>query len=56
MWNQLRRGGQKKRARALKGSRWALWKNYGDLNPAQHATLANINRDNQPLFRAYLLK
>lgn len=56
VWNQLRRTGQKKRAMALKGARWALWKNYDDLNSAQHATLANIERDNQPLFRAYLLK
>ncbi len=56
VWNQLRRTGQKKRAKALKGARWALWKNHGDLNPAQQLTLANIERDNQPLFRAYLLK
>ena len=56
VWNQLRKTGQKARAKALQGARWALWKNYGDLAPAQHATLANIERDNQPLFRAYLLK
>ena len=56
VWNELRRSGQKKRAKALKGSRWALWKNYGDLTPEQRVTLANIERDNQQLFRAYLLK
>jgi transposase len=28
----------------------------GDLKPAQQATLAAIERDNKPLFRAYLLK
>lgn len=56
VWNDLRRSGQKERAKSLQGARWALWKNYGDLSAAQHVTLANIERDNQPLFRAYLLK
>jgi transposase len=56
VWNELRKSGQKSRAKALKGARWALWKNYGDLSPAQHVTLANIERDNQKLYRAYLLK
>lgn len=56
VWNGLRKSGQKERAKSLKGSRWALWKNYGDLTPEQRATLKDIERDNQPLFRAYLLK
>ncbi len=56
VWNKLRKSGQKKRAKALKGERWALWKNPGDLNDKQKATLAAIERDNKPLFRAYLLK
>lgn len=56
VWNKLRRSGQKERAKALKGARWALWKNHGDLNETQQATLAAIERDNKPLFRAYLLK
>lgn len=56
VWNKLRKSGQKERAKALKGARWALWKNYGDLNETQQATLATIERDNRPLYRAYLLK
>jgi transposase len=56
VWNALRKSGQKQRAKSLKGARWALWKNPGDLKPAQQATLAAIERDNKPLFRAYLLK
>jgi transposase len=56
VWNELRKSGQKERAKALKGARWALWKNHGDLKPSQRATLAAIERDNQQLFRAYLLK
>jgi transposase len=56
VWNKLRKSGQTKRAKAMKGARWALWKNYGDLDERQQATLAAIERDNKPLFRAYLLK
>jgi transposase len=36
--------------------RFALWKNPEDLTNHQQATLAEIERTNQPLFRAYLLK
>lgn len=36
--------------------RFALWKNPGDLTTRQRATLAEIERINGPLFRAYLLK
>jgi transposase len=56
VWNELRKSGQKQRAKALKGSRWVLWKNYGDLSPDQRAKLTDIERDNQKLYRAYLLK
>lgn len=56
VWNELRKSGQKKRAKALKGSRWALWKNYGDLRPDQRTTLATLERENKKLYRAYLLK
>ena len=56
MWNQLRRSGQHERAKALKNARWALWKNPELLTEAQQATLASIERDNKPLYRAYLLK
>lgn len=56
VWNELRRSGQKERAAALQGSRWALWKNPEDLTTSQRATLAAIERDNRQLYRAYLLK
>lgn len=56
VWNELRRSGQKERAQTLKGSRWALWKNPEDLTTRQRESLARIERDNRPLFRAYLLK
>jgi transposase len=56
VWNELRRSGEKERAAALKGSRWALWKNPEDLTPSQRSTLSVIERDNRKLFRAYLMK
>lgn len=56
LWNELRRSGQKERAKSLKGSRWALCKNPEDLTACQSKTLAAVQRDNQPLYRAYLLK
>ncbi len=56
VWNQLRRSGQHERAKTLKNARWALWKNPELLTEPQRATLASIERDNKPLFRAYLLK
>lgn len=56
VWNDLRRSGQKERAKALKGARWALWKNPEDLTNRQRTKLAEIEHDNKKLFRAYLLK
>ena len=43
-------------ARELKDARFALWKNPEDLTTRQQAKLALIERTNQPLYRAYLLK
>lgn len=56
VWNELRRSGQKERADALKGARWALWKNPEDLTARQRTKLAQIEYDNRKLYRAYLLK
>lgn len=56
MWNELRRRGQKQKAETLKGSRWALGKNPEDLTRRQKEKLTTIERDNQKLFKAYLLK
>ena len=56
VWNDLRRGGQKASAKSLKGARWALWKNPEDLTREQRVSLVSIERENRPLYRAYLLK
>ncbi len=56
VWNAARRKGQQAQAQDLKGARFALWKNPEDLTQRQRAALANIERTNRPLYRAYLLK
>ena len=44
------------RAKALKNTRWALWKNPEDLTVGQHRKLAWIAKTDPRLWRAYLLK
>jgi transposase len=56
VWNAARHEGDAKGARWLKGARWALWKAPERLSPAQAARLERIERENAPLYRAYLLK
>lgn len=56
VWNEARRAGQKALAADLKWARFALWKNPQDLTERQQARLADIERTNRPLYRAYLLK
>jgi transposase len=56
VWSTARRGGQKALAQGLKGARYALWKNPGDLTERQQAKLSWIKDTNLPLYRAYLLK
>jgi transposase len=56
VWNDARRAGQTQLARDLKGARFALWKNPEHLTARQQAKLADIQRTNQRLYRAYLLK
>ena len=56
LWNAARRAGASGRARLLKGARWALWKNAESLSASQQRKLAWVQRVNQPLYRAYLLK
>jgi len=56
VWNQARRSGQLALARELKGARFALWKNPENLTCRQQVKLAHIQRVNQRLYRAYLLK
>ncbi len=43
-------------ARRLKGARFALWKNPENLTAGQDAKLAQIQKTNRRLYRAYLLK
>ena len=56
VWNDARRAGDKTTARKLKGARYALWKNPGDLTGPQQVKLAWIAAANKPLHRAYELK
>jgi transposase len=56
LWNELRRRGQTERAKAMKGTRWALVKNPEDLTRKQKRKLRAIEEDNLPLYRAYLMK
>lgn len=43
-------------AKALKGTRWSLLKSAWNLNADESAKLADLQRTNQRIFRAYLLK
>jgi transposase len=56
VWNEARRCGQRAVARDLKWARFALWRNPEDLSERQQARLADIERSNKNLYRAYLLK
>jgi transposase len=56
VWNDARRAGQTALARDLKGARFALWKNPDRLTERQAAKLADIQKTNARLYRAYLLK
>lgn len=56
VWNEARRAGEIAVARDLKGARFALWKNPENLTDRQARKLADVQRANKPLYRAYLLK
>lgn len=55
-WRQLRKSGPKGVALDLQRSRFALWKEPGNLTTRQRAKLSAIAKLNRPLYRAYLLK
>lgn len=55
VWNEARRAGQRQLAHELKGARFALWKNPGNLTERQKLKLARVQALNQRLYRAYLL-
>ena len=52
MWNAARKAGMKTVAADLKGARYALWKNPGDLTANQNAKLSMIAVTNKQLYRA----
>ena len=54
VWRRLR--GDKHEAAAVKGLRYVLLKNPEDLDDPQRASLEALEKTNQPLLRAYLLK
>ena len=56
IWNELRAKGELEQARAYKQSMWILRKNPENLSGRQHDKLAAIEKQNRPLYRAYLLK
>lgn len=56
LWNELRDRGEDDRAKAMKGSRWALLKNPEDLTQKQKRKLKDIERDNALLYQSYLMK
>jgi transposase len=56
VWNDARRAGDVAAARDLKGARYALWKNPENLTDRQKLKLADVQKTNQRLYRAYLLK
>ncbi len=56
VWNEARQAGETAVAKDLKGARFALWKNPENLTPRQTIKLAHIQKVNQRLYRAYLLK
>jgi len=56
VWNEARRQGNMELARDLKGARFCIWKNPENLTDRQAVKLAEIQKTNGPLYRAYLLK
>ena len=55
-WNQLRRSGSAQGAKALKGLRWLLLRNWGNLSSRQQNVVRDLAKANRRLFRAWQLK
>lgn len=53
---EVREEGDRDGARAIKKTRFALQKNPWNLKPVESERLADVQRHNRPLYRAYLLK
>jgi len=56
VWNEARKQDNLELARDLKGARFAVWKNPENLTDRQATKLAEIQRTNARVYRAYLLK
>jgi len=57
-WNRLRQehGKKSQEAKVFKGLRWTLLRDSLTLSEAQQVRIAELQRDNKRLYRAYLLK
>jgi len=55
VWNEARKAGQTQLARELKGARFALWKNPGNLSERQQPRRRRTKTPNPSPYRAYLL-
>ena len=53
---EVRKAVNKDEQRALKGTRWALHKNPWNLTDAEQLTIAELEQQNLPMFRAHMLK
>lgn len=55
-WNRLRASGGAKAAKALKGLRWLLLRNWENLSGNQKGVIRGLDRANRRMFRAWQLK
>jgi transposase len=55
-WNRLRQSGGAKAAKALKGLRWLLVRNWENLSSAQKGVIRELEQANKRCFRAWQLK
>ena len=53
---QVREANDAATKKLFKGTRWSLLKNPWNLTSAEQGKLADLQRDNAPIYRAYLLK
>ena len=55
-WNALRRSGGAAAAKQLKGLRWLLLRNWGNLTSRQRSVVRELEKANRRLFRGWQLK
>ncbi|KAB2845718.1 MAG: ISL3 family transposase, partial [Hyphomicrobiaceae bacterium] len=55
-WNRLRQTGRAGAAKALKGLRWLLLRNWENLTGEERATIRDLDKSNRRLLRAWQLK